>query len=371
MADFGVYVHLPWCERKCPYCDFNSHERSDIPERAYVDALLADLAQDAQFVERPRPITSVFFGGGTPSLFSPTAIGRIIDGLGRELGFADDVEITLEANPGSSEARKFAGFRSAGVNRLSLGIQSFHAGALSALGRIHDPAQARAAIEAARSAGFDNFNIDLMHGLPGQRVSDAAADLMEGLSFGPTHLSWYQLTIEPNTAFYSAPPPLPPEDDLADIQDMGWAMLAEHGFEHYEVSAFSQQGRASRHNLTYWQFDDYLGIGAGAHGKLTRSGGVERSQKTRMPDAYMQGRAASFKAVAADELAFQFMLNRLRLRAGCEETEFSRQTGQSLASIAKPLARARELGLMHPTRLQASDRGWLFLNNLTALFLPD
>ncbi len=371
MAEFGVYVHLPWCERKCPYCDFNSHERSEgLPEDAYVQALIQDLKQDAAIAGR-RSVTSVFFGGGTPSLFSAPAIGRIIRAIDDELGIAGDAEITLEANPGSSETTKFAGFRDAGVNRLSLGIQSFNAEALRALGRIHDPAQARRAIAAARAAGFDNFNIDLMHGLPGQRVTDAEADLAEAIGLGPTHLSWYQLTIEPNTAFYSAPPPLPPEDDLADIQDMGWALLAAHGFEHYEVSAFCQPGRGSRHNLTYWAFEDYLGIGAGAHGKLSDGACIKRSQKTRMPESYMQGRPPAFTAVPRDELAFQFMLNRLRLRSGSEESEFERQTGQPLDSIAKPLAKARELGLMHPARLQATDRGWLFLNSLTALFLPD
>lgn len=281
MSELGIYVHLPWCERKCPYCDFNSHETPALPEQRYVDALLKDLDNDASWVDRPA--TSIFFGGGTPSLFSAGAIGQILDGIERRIGFAPDIEITLEANPGSAEVAKFQGFRAAGVNRLSIGVQSFNADALKHLGRVHDPEQAKSALQAVTAAGFDNFNVDLMHGLPGQTQAQARDDLEQAIDSGASHLSWYQLTIEPNTVFYKQPPVLPDEDALIDIQDMGWALLAQAGFEHYEISAFCRPGCPARHNLTYWNFGDYLGIGAGAHGKLTDSGAFYAAKKPACP----------------------------------------------------------------------------------------
>ena len=372
MEPLGLYIHLPWCERKCPYCDFNSHETSDIPESRYVSALLNDLRSDA---ELGRPITSIFFGGGTPSLFSAHAIGQILSGAEAILGFAPDIEITLEANPGSSETAKFQGFKAAGVNRLSIGVQSFDRESLVRLGRVHNPDQARNALTAAHRAGFDNFNIDLMHGLPGQTPDQAERDLNIALDHQPTHLSWYQLTIEPNTAFYKHPPALPEEDHLVAIQDHGWALLGQAGFEHYEISAFCRPGRAARHNLTYWNFGDYLGIGAGAHGKLTRDGTVYRSQKTRMPNAYMDqfatGAPAAFNAVDPSEVPFQFMLNQLRLRAGADESQFQRQTGLALSSVQSTLDHLRAKGLIEPHRLQATDLGWQYLNDVLEAFLPD
>ncbi len=270
LPPLGLYIHLPWCERKCPYCDFNSHESSHIPEQRYVEALLADLATDLPLVQG-REVDTLFIGGGTPSLFSAAAIAQLLAGIASRVALADSLEATMEANPGSAEADKFAGFAQAGINRLSLGIQSFDDKRLQALGRIHNSDQAHAAIELARTSGFDSFNLDLMHGLPGQSRAGALADLRHAITYQPPHLSWYQLTIEPNTVFHKRPPLLPVEDTLADIQDDGEHLLASEGYNQYEVSAYSTQGFECRHNANYWSFGDYLGIGAGAHGKITLS----------------------------------------------------------------------------------------------------
>ena len=368
----AVYVHIPWCEQKCPYCDFNSHVRAQQPESDYIDALINDLSADADYINNP--VETVFFGGGTPSLFSPTSIGQILEGIDRHIGFAHDPEITLEANPGSAEQSKFEGFRAAGVNRLSIGIQSFNDPHLRVLGRIHDSANAVSAIKQAQDAGFERINLDLMHGLPEQSVEQALSDLRQALSMGCEHLSWYQLTLEPNTAFYKHPPPLPAEDTLADIQEAGQALLHQAGFNSYEVSAWSQPGRECRHNLNYWRFGDYLGIGAGAHGKLTHQGQVLRSQKTRMPESYLAqyskaGAPPVFKPVAPDQLPFEFMLNQLRLRQGCDQAHFEDATGLDIAVIEAGLAQARSRGLMHPERLQVTDLGWRYLNDVVGFFL--
>jgi len=369
-------VHIPWCVRKCPYCDFNSHERKgELPELAYVDALLADLRDDLEAAQG-RAVQSVFFGGGTPSLFSPAAIGRFLEQADRLLPFAGDVEITLEANPGTVEAKRFAGYRAAGVNRLSMGIQSLADDKLVALGRIHGRAEALAAVQLARQAGFDNFNLDLMYALPGQSPAEAEADLRELLALQPPHVSWYQLTLEPNTLFYQRPPQLPDHDAIADIMDMGLAVLAEHGYAQYEISAHAQAGWECRHNLNYWRFGDYLGIGAGAHAKLTSPDGrILRSTRQRHPQRYLDdpdGRISSVRELSAEELPIEFMLNALRLTAGVAADQFEARTGLALLEIDSMLRVARERGLLEPDpqRLQPTGLGRRFLNDLLAIFEP-
>ena len=286
LPPLGLYIHLPWCERKCPYCDFNSHETGRVPEQAYIDSLLADLEADARYTQG-RSIATLFIGGGTPSLFSAAAIARLMAGIAARVPLADGLEATMEANPGSAEAEKFAGFRAAGINRLSIGIQSFQDAQLQALGRVHSSDQAHAAIAAARAAGFQRINLDLMHGLPQQDSTLALADLATATGHGISHLSWYQLTIEQNTVFYTRPPLLPVEDALADIQDAGEALLAGTDLRQYEVSAWAAPGQQCRHNRNYWEFGDYLGIGAGAHGKVSFADGrILRYAKRRQPEAY-------------------------------------------------------------------------------------
>ncbi len=372
----SLYVHIPWCVRRCPYCDFNSHEqKGELPEQAYVQALLEDLRSDLEAVQG-RSVGSVFFGGGTPSLFSARAIGAFLEQANRLVPFASDVEITLEANPGTAEAARFAGYRSCGVNRLSMGIQSLADDKLAALGRIHGRAEALAAVEAARQAGFENFNLDPMYGLPGQSLRQAGADLRELLSLQPPHLSWYQLTLEPNTLFHQRPPALPDDDAIGDIMDMGLDLLAGHGYQQYEISAHALPGRECRHNLNYWRFGDYLGIGAGAHAKLTGPDGRSvRSTRQRHPQRYLEGprgRVSSVRTLSQQELPIEFMLNALRLNQGVPAGLFEQRTGLPLASISGRLQRGRELCLISPCadRLQPSELGRRFLNDLLALFEP-
>ena len=374
----SLYIHLPWCVRKCPYCDFNSHAlRDEVPERRYVDALLADLALDATLVEG-RTIETIFFGGGTPSLFSPESIARLLNGVRARVPVSADAEITLEANPGTVELERFRGFRAAGVNRLSIGVQSFEEQKLQALGRIHGRAEALKAAEAARDAGFGNFNLDLMYGLPGQTSEQAIDDVRAAIALDPTHLSVYQLTLEPNTLFYSQPPTLPDEQVIEVIQQGLLERLACAGYQQYEVSAYAQQGAQCRHNRNYWEFGDYLGIGAGAHAKITDRGAVMRLSKTRHPESYLavagtdKARVTS-RTIPPDDLVFEFMLNALRLRAGFPAELFKQRTGLTLEQIEAPLGVAREKGLLENdgVHLRASERGWLFLNDLIALFLPD
>ena len=376
LPPLAAYVHIPWCVRKCPYCDFNSHAAgAELPEAAYVDALLADLDEDLEQVQGRR-LSSIFFGGGTPSLFSAPALGRILDGLERRVGFADDIEITLEANPGTFEQAKFRDYRQLGINRLSIGVQSFQADKLKTLGRIHDGGEAIRAADMARAAGFDNFNLDLMHGLPQQSLEDALADLRTAIAQQPTHLSWYQLTVEPNTEFWSRPPQLPDDDILWDIQEAGQALLAEHGYRQYETSAYAQPGRQARHNLNYWTFGDFLGIGAGAHAKLTQADGrILRSWKTRTPKDYLDpGKPfrAGEKQLQADELPFEFLMNVLRLTDGVPALLLTQRTGLPLDLLAagRREAEARSLLVSDPQRLVATTKGQLFLNDLLQLFLP-
>ena len=374
----ALYVHFPWCARKCPYCDFNSHVRDGaLPEAAYVDALLRDLDAECATLASPRPLVSLFLGGGTPSLFSPAAIARLLAGIRARLAFAADVEITLEANPGTVDERHFAGYREAGVNRLSIGVQSFDDAMLHALGRIHDGARARLAIGNAQRAGFTRINVDLMHGLPGQDDAAAVADLRHALDTGVEHLSWYQLTIEPNTVFHRRPPALPDDDALGSIEDAGFAALAQAGFARYEVSAWSRPGCASRHNLNYWRFGDYLAIGAGAHGKVsTRDDAgvlhIERYQKSRTPDDYLADQARRQpRSLAAGDRILEFMLNALRLRDGVAEGTFVAHTGLPVAAIAPTLAALRARGLLRDDRIGTTDLGYRHLDSVVAEFLPD
>ncbi|AZC25486.1 radical SAM family heme chaperone HemW [Pseudomonas sessilinigenes] len=375
LPPLALYIHIPWCVRKCPYCDFNSHAASPtLPEQEYVDALLADLDQDLP-AAYGRELSSIFFGGGTPSLFSAQALGRLLAGVQQRIPFASDIEITLEANPGTFEQEKFTAYRALGINRLSIGIQSFQEQKLEALGRIHSGAEAVRAADMARQAGFDNFNLDLMHGLPDQSLEDALGDLRQAIAMKPTHLSWYQLTLEPNTVFWNQPPTLPEDDILWDIQEAGQALLAEHGYAQYEVSAYAQPGRAARHNLNYWSFGDFIGIGAGAHGKLSHPDGrILRTWKTRLPKDYLNP-AKSFKAgekaLGNDELPFEFLMNALRLTDGVDAVLFAQRTGLDLASLAEARRQAEQSGLLQvePSRLAATPRGQLFLNDLLQYFL--
>jgi putative oxygen-independent coproporphyrinogen III oxidase len=375
LPPLALYIHIPWCVRKCPYCDFNSHAAGPtLPEEEYVDALLADLDTDLRHVHG-RQLTSIFFGGGTPSLFSDRALGRLLEGVERRVAFAPDIEITLEANPGTFEQAKFKGYRSLGINRLSIGVQSFQEAKLKALGRIHDGNEAIRAADMARTAGFDNFNLDLMHGLPEQSIEDALFDLRTAISQGPTHLSWYQLTMEPNTVFWSQPPVLPEDDLLWDIQEAGQALLAAEGYAQYEVSAYAQSGKQARHNLNYWTFGDFLGIGAGAHAKLsTPQGRIQRTWKTRLPKDYLD-RSKAFQAgeriLEADELPFEFLMNVLRLTEGVPAELFSQRTGLPVQQLAQARREAERQGLLQadPARLVATARGQLFLNDLLQHFL--
>ena len=375
LPPLSLYIHLPWCERKFPYCDFNSHESSHVPEQAYITALLQDLDADLAMAAG-REIQTLFIGGGTPSLFSAEAISRLLAGIGDRLEMAPDAEATMEANPGSAEADKFLGFRQAGINRLSLGVQSFQDDKLGALGRVHDSKQARAAIEYASAAGFDSFNIDLMHGLPGQTEADAVYDLETAISFHPPHLSWYQLTIEPNTIFNKRPPTLPVEDALADIQDRGELLLENQGYAQYEVSAYSRPELQCQHNLNYWSFGDYLALGAGAHGKITAAdGSIRRYAKTRAPQDYLQGKryTASKRVLNQGELIGEFMMFALRLNNGFSTQRFEQVTGLS-ADQLRPKVQSladRELLSTDGDNIRATPLGRRFLDSVIAEFLPN
>jgi putative oxygen-independent coproporphyrinogen III oxidase len=377
LPPLSLYIHLPWCERKCPYCDFNSHEATHIPEFEYVEACLQDLRGDLPLLQQ-RSIETIFIGGGTPSLFSPRAIAQLLQGIAGLTPLPAALETTMEANPGSAEADKFAGFREAGINRLSLGIQSFDDARLQALGRVHNSDQAHAAIEYASNAGFDSFNLDLMHGLPGQTPASAETDLRAAMAHNPPHLSWYQLTIEPNTVFHKRPPLLPVEDDLADIQERGERLLAQNGYDQYEVSAYSQHGFNCRHNRNYWSFGDYLGIGAGAHGKVTfPDGRIRRYAKKRQPGEYLAARPNAFTAsrreLERDEIIGEFMLNALRLNEGFCLEQFRCRTGLGTESLEPQLASLchRELLEQHGESIKATQIGRRFLDSVIAEFFPD
>lgn len=395
LPPLSLYLHLPWCVAKCPYCDFNSHALvGELPEVAYVDALMADLELDLPRIWG-RGVHAVFFGGGTPSLFSADAIGSILDGVSARLKLAPNAEITLEANPGTVEHDRFEAYRAAGVNRISLGVQSFDPDRLRALGRIHDGDQACAAVGAVIDAGFDNFNLDLMWALPGQTVEQAVADVEAALAFDPPHVSHYQLTLEPNTVFAARPPELPDEDTAWAMQEACGERLAAAGYDDYEISAWAKPGRACRHNLNYWRFGDYVGIGAGASGKITlpADDAVLRTRRKKIPHSWMaSAEDRSFIAgetpVASGDLAFEYMLNRLRLAEPIPLAEFAARTGLDEAALQPGLDRAVDAGLLKvresvgdvaPAGAEAgsnarclirTERGARYLNDLQALFLP-
>ncbi len=375
LPPLSLYVHIPWCIRKCPYCDFNSHEaRSDVDEARYVDALMSDLETALPSVWG-RKVHTIFIGGGTPSLFSAASIDALLAGVRARLSVMPDAEVTLEANPGTFEREKFAGFFAAGVNRLSLGVQSFDAQKLAALGRVHDATEARRAAEAAMTI-FGNVNLDLMFALPGQTLDEAEADIAAALAFCTPHLSFYQLTLEPNTLFHRHPPVLPDDEAADDIQQHVAARLAAAGYQRYEVSAYAQPRRECAHNLNYWRYGDYLGIGAGAHSKISSADRIERTVRYKQPRQYVEQALAhapvmETTAVTRDDVGFEFMLNALRLTGGVPVSLFAERTGMPLAIVAGALDAATQRGLLEPdpTRLCATPLGRRFLNDLTALFL--
>ncbi len=378
LPPLSLYVHLPWCLKKCPYCDFNSHESRDsaVPEQRYIAALMADLESALPLVWG-RSVMSVFIGGGTPSLFSPAAIENLVGGIRARLKLQPDAEITLEANPGTFEKDRFRAFRAAGVTRLSVGVQSFNDAHLKALGRVHDRAQALAAVAEAASA-FETFNLDLMYALPGQSLADLAQDLDTALALQPPHLSVYHLTLEPNTYFAKFPPVVPDEDTAYEMLDLISERTAQQGLNRYEVSAYAKPGHGCWHNQNYWQFGDYLGIGAGAHGKISFAHRVVRQVKVRDPMAYLQKLESGESALAQEhdvarrELPFEFMLNALRLREGFALQDFMARTGLPLSAIEAGMQAAEAKGLLERSweRVKPTERGFDFLSDLQALFLP-
>ena len=376
LPPLSLYIHIPWCVRKCPYCDFNSHTAKDnLPEQQYINALLEDLEQHLPIIWGRRVI-SIFMGGGTPSLFSPEALNQLLSGIRARLQCIAGLEITMEANPGTFEQNKFNEFYDIGINRLSIGIQSFDNEKLEALGRIHNGDEAMSAIETARLAGFENINLDLMFGLPNQNIQQGIDDLQTAIDLKPTHISWYQLTIEPNTFFYTQPPVVANDDIICDLQQHGQTLLAENGFNQYEISAYAKDNRQCQHNLNYWQFGDYLGIGAGAHGKITRSDeqSITRYWKLKQPQAYIDAKGdrkiSGFQSLQTHDLIFEFMLNALRLKQGFDLQIFESHTGLPKDSILLSCNEAIDKGLLKQSNqhLEPTDLGYRFLNDLINLF---
>ncbi|HFE32688.1 MAG TPA: oxygen-independent coproporphyrinogen III oxidase-like protein [Gammaproteobacteria bacterium] len=377
LPPLSLYIHFPWCERKCPYCDFNSHQpRGAVPEQAYVDALLRDLADDLPRMWG-RAVQTVFIGGGTPSLLSVEAVDQLLSGLRALLALRPDAEITLEANPGSAEQARFSEYRAAGINRLSIGVQSFSDDSLQRLGRIHGRREAITAAEMAHAAGFDNFNLDLMFALPQQTPAQAAEDVATAIALEPTHISYYQLTLEPNTRFFAQPPTLPDDDSAWRIQQQGQTLLAEAGYGQYEISAYAREGRRCAHNVNYWQFGDYLGIGAGAHAKLSDAAQqcITRLAKRRGPQDYLDSAGSpavlqSERIITRKEVGLEFMMNALRLTQGFAPPLFAAHTGQPLTLVEAPLRIAEERGLLEWSvdNIRASEKGRLFLDDLLGIF---
>ncbi|WP_312737191.1 radical SAM family heme chaperone HemW [Atlantibacter hermannii] len=375
LPPLSLYIHIPWCVQKCPYCDFNSHAlKGEVPHDDYVQHLLADLDKDVAMAQG-REITTIFIGGGTPSLLSGPAMQTLLDGVRARLAVRDDAEITMEANPGTVEADRFVYYQRAGVNRISIGVQSFDQAKLTRLGRIHGPDEAKRAALLARSLGLRSFNLDLMHGLPDQTLEEALDDLRQAIALNPPHLSWYQLTIEPNTMFGSRPPVLPDDDALWDIFEQGHQLLSAAGYQQYETSAYAKPGYQCQHNLNYWRFGDYLGIGCGAHGKITYPDGrILRTSKTRHPRGYMQGNYLDRQHdVEAADKPFEFFMNRFRLLEAAPRTEFTRYTGLSEETVRPQIEQAKSLGYIKetPEYWQITQHGKLFLNSLLELFLAD
>ncbi|MFT6984257.1 MAG: putative oxygen-independent coproporphyrinogen III oxidase [Psychromonas sp.] len=376
LPPLSLYIHIPWCIEKCPYCDFNSHKlRGEIPEQDYLQALLEDLSNDLVYVQGRR-LETIFIGGGTPSLLSAQGIGWFLREIEKKIPFKEEIEITLEANPGAIENQKISDFKQAGISRLSFGVQSFQQQKLTKLGRIHGPQEAKNAAKQAVAVGMKTFNLDLMHGLPDQSLNDALEDLQTAIALQPTHLSWYQLTIEPNTQYFSHPPILPEDDLLWDIQEAGQKLLADNGYLQYEISAYSKPGFNCQHNLNYWRFGDYLGIGCGAHGKLTLplQNKIIRCSKIKHPKGYLDSSQPFLdesNSVASDELAFEYMLNRLRLFEPIPFSEFEDYTGLSIDTINQPIEKAiaRKLLSKDTSSWQVSALGRRYLNDLLALFI--
>lgn len=377
LPELSLYIHIPWCIKKCPYCDFNSHAvKSELPEAAYIDCLLEDLAHDIQRWQIDRPLRSIFIGGGTPSLFSPEAFARLLDGIQHTLQMSTQTEITLEANPGTFESQKFKEFRALGINRLSIGIQSFNNQLLTQLGRVHNGTEAFKAAEIAHEAGFDNFNLDLMFGLPHADISDTLNDIATAIRLEPSHISSYQLTLEPNTFFHSFPPTLPDEVQISSTLLQSQALLAQAGYQQYEVSAYSKPGKQSYHNQHYWTFGDYLGIGAGAHGKITQAkpDKIVRTSKPKHPTQYLllNHSHTSVTTIPVAELPLEFLMNQLRLRQGFTLAHYQRQTGLNPSSLEPGLSRclAENLLIQNADHFTCSEQGWNFLDTLLEKFIP-
>ncbi|GGI73206.1 radical SAM family heme chaperone HemW [Shewanella gelidii] len=374
LPPLSLYIHIPWCVQKCPYCDFNSHGvHGEIPQQAYIEALLKDLNQDLVYVQN-RSLHSIFIGGGTPSLFSAANIKKLLDGVQEKVPFSADIEITMEANPGTLEHDDFVAYQQAGITRLSIGVQSFAADKLNLLGRIHNQHEAKVAASKALTSGYDSFNLDLMHGLPNQSFEEAMADIDQAAELAPPHLSWYQLTIEPNTLFHSKPPQLPDDEDLWQIYRQGQQKLAQLGYQQYEISAYAKPGYQCKHNLNYWQFGDYLGIGCGAHGKITQteSGRIVRTIKIKHPKGYLAAQNYTFETteVSVEERPLEYLMNRLRLMRPIEKSEYEQRTGLHRDTLSEGMAKAEQKGLVTTSseHWQLTERGHMFVNELLSQF---
>ncbi len=377
LPPLSLYVHIPWCIKKCPYCDFNSHAvKAGLPETTYIGALLNDLAEDMDRFNINRPLQSIFIGGGTPSLFSPEAINKLLEGIKQRAVVAEGVEVTLEANPGTFESTKFAEFNALGINRLSIGIQSFHDNLLTKLGRVHNQNEAIRAAEIAHLSGFNNFNLDLMFGLPGAKPGDSENDAATAIALAPAHISFYQLTLEPNTWFHKFPPKLPDDEFIFATQQNCQRLLAENGYAQYEISAYGKPDKQCRHNLNYWQFGDYLGVGAGAHGKIATRlpGRIIRTAKAKNPESYLNNPAdnRNDQMIAVDELPLEFVMNQLRLRKGFTLDHYQNMTGLAAASLEPALSDCRQQGLisLENSYYSCSDKGWNFLDSVLEKFFP-
>lgn len=376
MLPLTLYIHIPWCIKKCPYCDFNSHAvKTELPEKRYIDTLLSDLSQTIDKYEINRPLNSIFIGGGTPSLFKPESFELLLRGIAKQIELKPDLEITLEANPGTFESNKFAEFRTLGINRLSIGIQSFNDTLLSRLGRVHNSNEAIRAVEIAQQSGFENINLDLMFGLPGATLAEGHHDIATAIQLQPKHISYYQLTLEPNTYFHKFPPKLPHDELIYNTQQIAQALLAEHSYQQYEVSAYSQQGFQCQHNLNYWQFGDYLGIGAGAHGKVSLSlpNSIIRTCKSKQPEHYLNSLnlPSDEHLLASKELPIEFVMNHLRLKQGFTPASYEAATGLNMATLEPALSSCLDTGLLVYQNgfYYCSDDGWNFLDNILEKFI--
>ena len=376
MLPLTLYIHIPWCIKKCPYCDFNSHAvKTELPEERYIDYLLNDLAQTIEHYAINRPLNSIFIGGGTPSLFKPESFERLLQGIATQIELKPNLEITLEANPGTFESNKFAEFRTLGINRLSIGIQSFNNTLLSRLGRVHNSNEAIRAVEIAQQSGFDNFNLDLMFGLPGATLEESHHDIATAIQLQPTHISYYQLTLEPNTYFHKFPPKLPNDELIFTSQQIAQELLTEYGYQQYEVSAYSRPDYQCQHNLNYWQFGDYLGIGAGAHGKVSISlpNSIIRTSKSKQPEQYLSSPSIHFQehSIASKELPIEFIMNHLRLKEGFTPASYETTTGLNITTLEPALSNCLETGLLvyQNGYYRCSDNGWNFLDNILEKFI--